>query len=200
MTSWKFYDDNAERLFSDYISLNFETIFNDIEKYIPTPPKKVLDVGAGSGRDASALADMGFNVVAVEPSKKMIELASAYHSSKNIYWIEDSLPRLVKLRNISDEFDLILISAVWMHLSVTEQHESLMTLKRLLSPSGKLIITLRLGPAEPDRGINKISTEDLLNEANKIGLVSSYITSIKDDSFNRPQIKWQKVVLTKLIQ
>ncbi|MNC12243.1 putative methyltransferase YcgJ [compost metagenome] len=200
MTSWKFYDDNAERLFSDYISLDFKSIFSDVENYIPTSSQKALDVGAGSGRDASALANMGFDVVAVEPSKKMRDLASAYYTSKSISWVEDSLPHLVKLNHLSDEFDLILISAVWMHLCVAEQNESLVTLKRLLSPSGKIIITLRLGPEEPDRGINKISTEDLLNEANKIGLVSSYVTSVKDDSFNRPQIKWQKVVLTKPIQ
>ncbi len=200
MTTWKFYDDNAERFFSDYISLDFKTIFSDVENYISTSSKKALDVGAGSGRDASALADMGINVVAVEPSKKMRDLASAYYTSKRISWIEDSLPHLAKLNHLSDEFDLILISAVWMHLSATEQNDSLVTLKRLLSPTGKIIITLRLGPEEPDRGIYKISTQELLYEANKIGLVCSYVTSIKDDSFNRPQIKWQKVVLTKPIQ
>lgn len=200
MTSWKFYDDNAERLFSDYNSLDFKSIFCDVVSYISTSYKKALDVGAGSGRDASALADMGFNVVAVEPSQKMRDLASAYYTSKSISWVEDSLPHLVKLNHLSDEFDLILISAVWMHLSVAEQNESLVTLKRLLSPSGKIIITLRLGPEEPDRGINKICTEDLLDEASKIGLISSHVTSVTDDSFNRPQIKWQKVVLTKPIQ
>lgn len=31
------------------------------------------------------------------------------------------------------------------------------------------------------------------------GLTVAYVSEIKDDSFNRAQIKWQKVVLTKPI-
>ncbi len=34
---------------------------------IPTAPSRVLDVGAGMGRDTAALAALGHSVVAVEP-------------------------------------------------------------------------------------------------------------------------------------
>lgn len=199
MTSWKFYDDNSERLFSDYISLNFHSIFHDVKEYFSESINTILDVGAGSGRDAAALAEKGFKIVAVEPSEKMRKLASAFYKSTNITWLDDSLPLLNTVKQTKGKFDLILVSAVWMHLSEEEQNKSLETLLELLSPKGKIIITLRLGPPEPDRDIKSVSTEYLLNSASILGLKPDYISPINEDSFNRPHIKWQKIVLSRPI-
>jgi SAM-dependent methyltransferase len=41
-----------------------------------TPPKSVLDAGAGTGVLSSILADLGYKVVAVDSSSKMCEMAS----------------------------------------------------------------------------------------------------------------------------
>lgn len=199
MTSWKFYDDNAERLFSDYISLSFNSIFYDVKEYLPVSIETILDVGAGSGRDSAALAAKGYRIVAVEPSEKMRNLASTFYTSDNITWVDDSLPLLSAVKKIKVKFDLILVSAVWMHLSEAEQNESLETLCELLSHDGKIIITLRLGPPEPDRNIKSVSTQYLLNAAAILGLKADYVSPINEDSFNRPQIKWQKIVLSKPI-
>lgn len=199
MTTWKFYDDNSERLFSDYISLDFHSIFWDVEKYISESISTVLDVGAGSGRDSAALAKKGFEVVAAEPSDKMRNLASAFYKESKITWLDDSLPLLKNVKKLNKKFDLILVSAVWMHLSEEEQNRSLETLFDLLSSNGKIIITLRLGPPEPDRGIHSVSAEYLLSSATILGLEPVYISQINADSFNRPHIKWQKIVLTKPI-
>ena len=199
MTSWKFYDDNAERLFNDYVSLSFYDIFQDVAVFFSNSITTVLDVGAGSGRDAAALADMGFYVTAVEPSERMRTLASSRYKSEKISWVNDSLPLLREVIKNQQTFDLILISAVWMHLSVQERIESLKNLRTLLTPGGNIIITLRLGPEEPDRKIKIINTEELLENASMFGLTVAYVSEIKDDSFNRAQIKWQKVVLTKPI-
>ncbi|MBJ8846559.1 class I SAM-dependent methyltransferase [Citrobacter braakii] len=199
MTSWKFYDDNADRLFSDYISLSFNSIFYDVKEYFPESIETILDVGAGSGRDSAALAEKGYRIVAVEPSEKMRNLASTFYTSDKITWIDDSLPLLSTVKKIKVKFDLILVSAVWMHLSETEQNESLETLCELLSHNGKIIITLRLGPPEPDRCIKSVSTQYLLNTASILGLNADYISPVNEDSFNRPLIKWQKIVLSKPI-
>lgn len=45
MTSWKFYDDNAERLFNDYVSLSFYDIFQDVAVFFSNSINTVLDVG-----------------------------------------------------------------------------------------------------------------------------------------------------------
>lgn len=199
MKPWEFYDKNAIRLFNDYISLNFFEIFQDVTHLFKDSVHNVLDVGAGSGRDASALSAMGYNVTAVEPSTKMRELASSYYQSTKITWIDDSLPSLVKLADKKNFFDLILISAVWMHLTEKERLLSLNTLKELLSPLGSIIITLRLGPEEPDRDIKPLKTDEVIESATASGFNIDYVSSIKEDSFNRTNIKWQKIVLTRPI-
>lgn len=199
MTSWDFYEKNAERLFSDYISLDFETIFSDVERYIGDCHGLALDVGSGSGRDAAALASKGFQVVAVEPSSRMRALAQDYYVGSDIYWVDDSLPLLSKIKSSNKKFDLILLSAVWMHLAEHEQAKSLEVLSSLLTDKGKLIITLRLGPAEPDRNISVVRTDELLELAKKNSLTPVFITELGTDSFKRNEIQWQKVVFSKSI-
>ncbi|EMV2558002.1 TPA: class I SAM-dependent methyltransferase [Escherichia coli] len=197
MTSWKFYDNNADRLFADYISLDFYSIFQDVEEFILQSKGVSLDVGSGSGRDAAALDELGYKVIAVEPSEKMRNLASSYYKSNHIIWLDDSLPFLHSVKAMNLKFDLILVSAVWMHLSKKEQKISLETLTDLLTLNGRMIITLRLGPPEPDRNINVVNTEELLELASQLGLETLRVTSINKDSFQRNQITWQKVVLSK---
>ncbi|EKF7926856.1 class I SAM-dependent methyltransferase, partial [Escherichia coli] len=110
---------------------------------------------------------------------------------------DDSLPFLHSVKAMNLKFDLILVSAVWMHLSKKEQKISLETLTDLLTLNGRMIITLRLGPPEPDRNINVVNTEELLELASQLGLKTLRVTSINKDSFQRNQITWQKVVLSK---
>jgi SAM-dependent methyltransferase len=76
----------------------------------------VLDVGAGSGRDAAWFAANGYDVVAVEPSDAMLAHARKLHPSSRIHWVSDSLPDLANVRRLGLSFNLILLSAVWMHI------------------------------------------------------------------------------------
>lgn len=197
MTTWKFYDDNALRLFNDYQSIKFRDIFADVESYFLASRGDALDVGSGSGRDSAALFKMGYKVTAVEPSDNMRNLAAENHKHCDITWVNDSLPDLRKITQSLKTFDLIIVSAVWMHLSEYQQERSLFTLFNLLSANGVMIITLRLGPAEPDRQISMVYTEDLVELSKKVGLTVEHISPVNTDSFNRPSVTWQKVVLSK---
>lgn len=82
----------------------------------PSRPGAVLDIGAGSGRDAAALAGLGHRVLAVEPTAELRSLGRRIHADRAIEWIDDSLPELRVLRGRDERFDLILLTAVWMHL------------------------------------------------------------------------------------
>ena len=61
-----YYSTNASALTKQYDSVPFESVHKDWLSEIPTEGM-VLDVGAGSGRDARYLAARGLGVVAVEP-------------------------------------------------------------------------------------------------------------------------------------
>lgn len=83
---------------------------------LPAAPSMVLDIGSGSGRDAVWLAKMGHEVVAVEPSPTMRAEAQRRHSGAGVTWLDDSLPALASVYRLNAAFDVILLSAVWMHL------------------------------------------------------------------------------------
>ena len=52
-----------------YEAFGFEDIHADAPPFLPSTPGLVLDVGAGSGRDAAWFANHGCEVIAAEPAK-----------------------------------------------------------------------------------------------------------------------------------
>ena len=105
----------ADAFIERYESVAFEDVHRELIARLPRYHAWVLDVGAGSGRDAAALAgDFHHRVVAVEPCLPMREGAIARHPHPNIRWIDDRLPTLTGVRRLNESFDLILLSAVWM--------------------------------------------------------------------------------------
>jgi hypothetical protein len=61
------YAEHAEVLASAWRGISFEDHHRPVLHLIPDAPSRILDVGAGMGRDAAALAAMGHAVLAVEP-------------------------------------------------------------------------------------------------------------------------------------
>src|SRR5687768_12696850 len=110
------YNRKAPALVRRYESLSFEEVHASILDLVPPPPARALDVGAGSGRDAAALADLGLRVFAVEPSAMMRMAAQRRHRDVTVRWLDDQLPHLSRVRRSGLLFDFVLLSAVWMHL------------------------------------------------------------------------------------
>jgi protein-L-isoaspartate O-methyltransferase len=64
------YDDHAESSVERHDSLAPEKVNAWLEAPLPSQPALVLDVGAGSGRDAAWLVSLGHQVIAVERSEQ----------------------------------------------------------------------------------------------------------------------------------
>jgi protein-L-isoaspartate O-methyltransferase len=62
------YSVEAETLVKQYESIRFADVHRQMLHLIPTSPSRILDIGAGTGRDAAGFAAMGHTVVAVEPT------------------------------------------------------------------------------------------------------------------------------------
>ena len=120
-----------------------------------------LDVGAGSGRDSLALAERGWDVVAVEPAAELRRLGEAATAHRSIHWVDDAMPDLSEIRKLSYRFDLVLVSAVWMHLPHSSRERAFRILTELLAPSGLLVITLRHGPGGGERQFYEVSRAEL---------------------------------------
>ncbi|MEW9797993.1 class I SAM-dependent methyltransferase [Alteromonas sp. CYL-A6] len=192
----QYYSDNAKTLSQQYNSVPFETVHKDWLHYIPEAGM-ALDVGAGSGRDARYLASKGLSVVAVEPARGIREIAKHYRVDKPIHWVSDSLPSLSRVFALQTKFDLILLSAVWMHIPPSQREKSLRKLSALLKPNGRLIISLRHGVSNDARTMYPVSADELASLASQFGLTFQLLTPEKqDDELGRDDITWQTVMLT----
>jgi 2-polyprenyl-3-methyl-5-hydroxy-6-metoxy-1,4-benzoquinol methylase len=193
--AWSAYDDGSESFFQTYESLRFSTTHRSFLRFLPASGARCLDVGAGSGRDASALAARGYQVTAVEPSRGLRTLAMAKHRQVNIRWIDDALPNLDKVKTLGEAYDFILLSAVWMHIEPKDRLPSLQSLKQLLVPNGCIALTLRIGDAPPNRPMYPINVDEFVAQANSVGLKSVYQSRKSVDSLKRERVRWIKLVL-----
>ena len=126
----------------------------------------MLDVGAGSGRDAAWFAARGWEVVAVEPAAAMRQEAARRHASPLIRWVDDRLPALAALHRLGLGFDLVWLSGVWMHIPPEDRPRAMRKLATLLKPGGRLVLTLRHGPAPEGRPMWPVDA----NEVERLGL------------------------------
>lgn len=188
------YDQHAARLVSQYESLSFEEVHALLLDLLPPPGATVLDIGAGSGRDAAWFAAQGYDVVAVEPSEGMLAHARRLHPSSRIHWLSDSLPDLAKVGRLGLSFDLILLSAVWMHIPPAARQRSLRKLATLLAPKGRIAISLRCGAPDTEREMHEVSLQELSNLALQFGL-RVVRTTDSQDRLGRSAVSWTNVVL-----
>lgn len=191
-----FYTQHAHQLFELYRKLDAVTVHRQWLEHLPENPGLACDLGAGSGRDASWLAEQGWDVVAVEPSSGLRKLAEV-NSHVSVTWLDDKLPELKKLRTIGYRFNLILISAVWMHLPPTQRERAFRIVTELLAPGGILVISLRHGQDEADnnqRGFYPVSAEELEGLASKraIAVLDLYQ---REDLQGRDSVRWETLAL-----
>src|SRR5687768_2861475 len=164
------YTEAADALIQQYESFTFEQCHQPELHVLPTVPCRILDVGAGSGRDAAWFAAQGHSVLAVEPTAALRAAAMVLHPSKSIKWLDDSLPELAVVLSRNQLFDTILLSAVWMHLDASDRRAGMLTLASLLSPVGTLVISLRHGPLPGGRRMFDVSAEETIAIAGQYGL------------------------------
>ena len=184
----------SEDTFNLYESLKTEDVHSSWISSIDFDDKKVLDIGAGSGRDAAYFASKGAQlVVAVDSSYEMLSLAKQKHGDKNIVWVNEFLPNLNSLDTVKlGSFDFILCSAVLMFLDECDQIRSLKTILRLLKVGGTAIITIK-----SDKGNNDIFplTPQFKKVASEVGASVETISG-NIDLLNRNGVTWSVFKIT----
>jgi SAM-dependent methyltransferase len=159
------YADEAEDLFKRYESIPAADAHRAVLHLIPAAPSRVLDIGSGTGRDAAWFASMGHRVVAVEPTDAMRLPAMALHPSLQIEWLNDSLPELALVRTRGERFDLVMLTAVWMHLDAQQRQRAMPNLGALVREGGTVIMKIRHGPVPAGRRMFEITPEETIELA-----------------------------------
>ncbi len=194
-----YYTKNADALFQRYQKLEPEAVHRSWLDLLPEQPGLACDIGAGSGRDACWLASKGWDVIAVEPSAELRKLGAHHTNSElchpgGVTWLDDCLPELKKLRSLDQRFQLILISAVWMHLLPTQHERAMRLVSELLAPGGILIISLRHGEDEAGR-FHPVTSDELISYAQDRALVTQRVRRREPDVL-RDGIEWDCLVFT----
>lgn len=195
--SVEYYDRDASSFGERFDRISFAEAHADWIPFLPSAGAPVLDVGAGSGRDAVALEAMGYDVTAVEPSPRLREWAKHHHTASEVDWIADSLPSLELVRGLGQRFDFILCSAVLMHLPAEDVKRSFRSLTELMAPSGILAISLRNRQHfEPTSIFHDIDHATVLAVASRTGLASIHSTETLEHS-GRSGVVWRSYVFRK---
>lgn len=192
----KGYDEVIEAFTQASYELKFEEVNEDFLELLPQAPGLVLDAGAGVGQNAAALAQLGYEVVAVEPLKEFLDIAKAKYETLDITWINDSLPQLKDLKSFSNSFDLILVDSVLHHLSQAEHKESLLRFSQLLAPSGICVMSLRNGPAGAGKHIFPTDSDTLADYACRLDLkVVKHLKNQPSKMKLKANVIWSRLAL-----
>jgi SAM-dependent methyltransferase len=151
------YGETADALVEHYEGLTFADVHRDTLHLIPKTPGRVLEIGAGTGRDAAALAALGHSVVAVEPTPELRAHGQRLHCEAAITWIDDVLPDLDKVHARGERYDLVLLTAVWMHLDAGQRERAMARVAGLLQPDALVTLLLRHGPMPAGRRMFEVS-------------------------------------------
>lgn len=180
------YAESADALARQYESISFAEVHHDILHLMPEAPSRILDIGAGTGRDAAAFAAQGHSVVAVEPTAALRAHGQRLHPSPRIAWVDDSLPALA---TVHARFDVIMATAVWMHLDADQRAQAMQRAAGLLHPGGLLALTLRHGPVPEGRRMFEVSAAETCALAHEAGLKTVH-ESKRDGMFGRKAVWW----------
>jgi len=193
----KYYSENAKQLCEQYDSLAPGNVHQSWKHLIENKKGIALDIGAGSGRDARWLAEKDWDVVAVEPCNELREIGKPkIPLSGSVTWVDDRLPELSKTKNLDYRFNLILVSAVWMHLPLIKRERAFRKITDLLAPDGLLVITLRHGTDHEEntkRKFHPVSREELENFARQRAIIP-VSSSQETDKLNRNEVEWETCV------
>ena len=192
------YDRDARRFFEEYEGIPFERAHARFLPLLPEGPGMVLDVGAGSGRDAAWFAARGHEVFAVEPATTLRDLAQEHHAHPRIHWIDDRLPGLDRVRRSGAAFDVVWVSAVWMHVPPGSRVRAFRRLAGSLRPGGRLFVSLRHGPFDDDREAWPVAAGELLDLARRQGLICVHHSERVADGRGRTGVSWETMVFERV--
>ncbi len=190
------YANEADALVRQYESIAFEDIHASVLHLVPSTPGRVLDIGSGTGRDAAGFAAMGHRVTAVEPTPELRSAAQALHPSPLIEWVDDTLPDLPRLAGCEDSFDVVMLTAVWMHLDGPQRRRAMPRVASLARKGGVMIVSLRHGPVPPGRRMFDVTADETVQLARAEGLAPVLQLDHQDGLLRRPGVSWTRLAFS----
>lgn len=191
------YAEQADALVRQYESISFAEAHAPILHLLPRSPARVLDIGAGTGRDAAGFAALGHAVTAVEPTAELRTRAIALHASPRIEWLDDSLPELSLLFERGETFHVVMLTAVWMHLDEQQRRRAMPRVAALVQPGGVMMISLRHGPVPEGRRMFDVTAAETAGLARAQAMACVQHLEVGDGLLKRRGVAWDRLAFRK---
>ena len=191
------YNAQATKLSAQYQSVNTEDVLAGLKARLPK--YRALDIACGNGRDAKWMAGQGFIVDAIDGAEGMIRQANAQNPHSNVNYAVDLMPDLSyirsKVKEAGAKYDLITMSAAWMHLDTDARARMFQTLQDVANPGAVMFITLRHGPAPADRPMFAVTADELRDMCESNLMHFEHIIDGKADQLGRGDVWWDSACL-----
>lgn len=193
-TTISYYNHNADQYFRNTVYVDMSECRDRFIKHIVSGGK-IIDIGAGSGRDTKYFKDSGFDVEAIDASKKLCQLATEYSGVEvQCERIQDWYPKEI--------YDGIWASASLLHLSIDEIEEFILRVSNHLNIGGVMYISMKkginAGYDSNGRYLTSFSEENvqqIVAKSTAYEIVELWVT---EDRMSRGEILWLNLILKKI--
>ena len=186
--SLSFYDRNAAAYLQDTVNADVASLRARFLEHV-TPGGRILDAGCGSGRDARAFFEEGYDVSAFDGSAELATFASAYAgiAVQHLTFAE---------MEWRDAFDGVWASASLLHVPRADLDGIFKRFARALKPNGAWYLSMKLG--DSDRLVNgrlftDVTEPELRNRLEALGLQVSELWCT-DDVRPRRSDRWVNAI------
>lgn len=187
-----YYQLHAQRFFSETVDVDMSELYRPFVAHLK-PGARILDAGCGSGRDAKAFSEMGYEVEAFDASAELVELARQH----------TGLPvKQMRFEEVTEveRYDGIWCCASLLHVPLAELPGVMAQLAKALKPGGVWYLSFKYGSGEREKDGRRFTDMDdcgiriLLNLLHCIHLVHNWLTND-----HRPVYKqrWSNFILSK---
>jgi SAM-dependent methyltransferase len=103
---------------------------------------------------------------------------------------------LAAVRARKEEFDLVMLTAVWMHLDEAQRQRAMPNVSALVRNGGIVIMSLRHGPIPPGRRMFEVSAEETIAFARRSNLFCT-LNREAEASFRQAGVSWTRLAFQK---
>ena len=143
-----YYDGNAVEFAIQTVSIDMHDLYELFINQLPQrDTQSILDVGCGSGRDASYFAKQGYEVTAIDASAELIQWAQKHHMSSRISWVHLDFSS-IENQNWENKFTGIWACASLLHVPFLELSFIIKSLLYTLTDDGVMYLSFKYGEGE----------------------------------------------------
>ena len=193
MSTIEYYNKNADKYYENTVNVDMSPLYKEFLKHIKDQGH-ILDAGCGSGRDSLYFLKQGYEVTAMDGSKKLSQLSSE---------LLDQEVKCMKFEDINYEnkFDGIWACASLLHVKRENMESIFSKLINSLKTKGILYSSFKYGNKEVFRSgrlfnyYNEESFKNLVNKFESLSIIKLWKT--EDLRKNRENEYWLNTLLIK---